>query len=168
MEMLVPEMTDPMDALRSFQPAFRAKKLDVRKGELDSTILVHADQPEGEPRFTYVKTNGSKVTALAIIIRAEPIAGEHCFAIGYAVPEDERGMGQATKIVQAALAEFQHGLARNDLTTFHIEAVVDKTNLASQKVAARTLTAEPRDGRDSISGKPVFVYSRRFQGAPLA
>ena len=158
----MPKMTDPMDALLSFQPAFRAKELIVQKVAFDATIFVHMDKPLGEIRYTYVRTQGKKVTALVNITMAEAIEGVLCFAIGYAVPEEERRRGLATQLVKAAIAELQHGLARNGVTTFYIEAVGGKDNIASQKVAAATLTITPREGVDSISGNPVFVYGRKF------
>lgn len=158
----MPEMTDPMDALNSFQPAFSGKVLDLQKGTLDPTIFVHRDMPAGEPRLTYARARGGKVLALVIITMAEPIDGERCFAIGYAVPPDQRGKGLAAELVTGAITELQDGLARNGVTSFYVEAVVGKDNIASQKVAAATLGDTLREGVDSVSGKPVLIYARRF------
>lgn len=56
----MPKMTDPMDALNSFQQAFRAKVLELENGALDPTILVHFDRPAGDPRFTYTRVKPAK------------------------------------------------------------------------------------------------------------
>lgn len=158
----MPTITDPMDGLTSFAPAFAAKKLEVEKCRLDPTIWVHLDSPQGTPRFTYVRARGHKVTAMVILVPVEPIEGVPCFGVGYAVPEDERGKGHATELVTAAIAELQAGFAVHGLTEFWVEAVVDQGNIPSQKVAAATLSSSPRPGTDSLSGTPIFVYARRY------
>lgn len=119
----MPSMTDPMDALKSFAPEFRAKNLVVEKGRLDPTLWVHMDQPlPGEQRITYAQTKSKKVLGIAILSTAEPFEGAPCFGLGYAVCEDERGKGIAKNLVQAALAEFADGLAKAaPQMTFYIE-----------------------------------------------
>lgn len=156
-----------MDALRSFQPAFRMKQLDVRRGEFDTSLFVHVDTPLGEPRFTYARTRGKKVVALVIFTMAEQIDGVPCFGLGYAVPEDERGRGLAADLVTAAIAELRHGLRRNGLADFWVEAVVGRDNIASQKVAAAILGGPGQESADAISGEPVYVFARRFWDGEL-
>lgn len=99
-----------------------------------------------------------------IITLAEPIEGVRCFAMGYAVPPDERGKGFAAQLVRGAIAELQRGLARSGVIDFNIEAVVGTDNIGSQKVAAATLSDTPKEGTDSLSGRPVYVYVRRIGG----
>jgi len=74
----MPKLTNPMEGLESFQPAFRAKQLDVRKGELDPSVWVHVDEPAaGTFRYTYARARGDKVVALVMIVRGEPIEASH-------------------------------------------------------------------------------------------
>lgn len=158
----MPTITDPMDGLKSFAPAFAAKELDVEKGRVDPTIWIHHDNPAGTLRLTYARARGRKVIAMVIIVPVEPIEGVACFGIGYAVPVDERGKGLATELVTAAIAELKSGLATHGLKDFWVEAVVDQANIPSQKVAAATLSTVSRPGTDSLSATPIFVYTRRY------
>lgn len=151
-------MTDPTDALKSFQSEFERKSLKLHRGELDANLWVHVDHPNGEPRFTYATNDGKTITALAIFVPSDPVNGEHCFNIGYAVPEEYRRQGRATALVKAAIAEMQNGLSRSGILTFHVEAIVGKENGPSRRVAEETISSSPTEIADSVSGEPAFHY----------
>jgi hypothetical protein len=40
-------MTDPAEAMRSFQQALAAGQISLQKGDLDPSLFLHADQPNG-------------------------------------------------------------------------------------------------------------------------
>jgi len=108
-------MTDPSEALTSFQQALRDGAIEVHAGAIDPELYVHLDHPDGTPRFTYGRHEGDTVTALVVLALCEPIDGVPCFQIGYAVPKEYRGQGRAKGIVDASIAELKHRLGRNNI-----------------------------------------------------
>jgi hypothetical protein len=154
----MPAMTDPAAALTSFQQAVTRQQIDVQRGALDPTLVVHLDQPNGLQRFTYAHLDRQIITALAMFVVVEPIDGIPCFHMGVAVPAAYRKQGRAKKVIEAGIAEMKHGFARTPLTKFYIEAVVGTDNIASQRVAAQTISAEPAAITDEISGPPALQY----------
>lgn len=155
-------MTDPTDALISFQEALRLGNLDLQRGELDSDLVVHLDHPIGKARFTYGYISGTTVTALAIFALVEPLGGLPCFHVGVAVPEPFRDKGLAKKIIAAGIAELRHGMARNKVTALAFEAIVSKTNHPSKKVADEIFSKTPKEVTDEFSGEPALQYVLKF------
>jgi hypothetical protein len=159
---ILPTMTDPSDALRSFQQAFIDGEMQLRRGEIDPELFVHVDRPQGETRFTYVRLQHRTVTALAIFVLTEPIEGIPCFQLGCAVPEAYRGQGRAKSIVDASIIEMKNGLARNKIPAFYVEAIVGTHNEASQHVAAAAISSTPVEVTDQFSGLPALQYLRKI------
>lgn len=158
------KMTDPTQAMESLQEALLAGEIHLLPGRLDPNLFVFADSIEDKPRFTYVRLEGSQVTAFANFIVTEPLDDSPCFALGYAVPEKFRKQGFATGLVQAAIAELKNGFT--GYPPFAVEAVIGETNLASQKVADRALTNQRKKITDQESGLPAFQYVQKFQTGP--
>lgn len=154
----MPTLVDPMDAFKTFEPAFRRGELLVERGRVDPELLVHLDQPMGKLRITYARMRGDSVIGIAIIIPAESENGLPVFQIGYAVPPHLRKQGIAKKLARAAIAEFTAGVARNGLVHFYMEAMVGIKNAASQIVAADVIGGEPRETEDHNSGEPILQY----------
>ncbi len=158
----MPGMTDPHDALISFQEALLAGEIDLSRGAVDRDLYVHKDGPApGEHRLSYVRLEGLTVTAFANFVRSPPINGQLCFQIGYAVPKAYRGRGLAKDIASAAITELQIGLGRNGIQTFHIEAVVGVENAASKRVAEQVISATGVAITDEQSGEPALQYVRK-------
>ena len=155
-------MTDPSDALTSFQQALLDGEMQLGRGDIDPELSVHHDSPQGKMRLTYARLEGQTVTALALVVMGDPIEGLPCFELGVAVPEEYRSQGRAKKIVEAAIAELKHGLARNKISTFYVEAVVGTANEASKRVAAAIISASPVAGTDYLSGLPALQYVRKI------
>jgi GNAT superfamily N-acetyltransferase len=155
-------MVDPMDGLRAFNDAYKRGIIELQPGAVDPTVYVHLDRPAGEMRWTYVRLEGGAATALVSIIPAEPIGTEPCFGVGYAVLPDHRGQGLATDLVKSAIAEFLNGVGRHGIRSIHIEAVIGVENLASQRVAEKTINSEGRQTTDSYSSEPAIHYINRF------
>ncbi len=158
----MPEMTDPSVALKSFQTDLSAGRLPLQRGQLASDLYVLRDNPNGRPRFIYLTIENEFITALMMLALVDPIESEPCFQLGIAIPQVYRGQGRAKKIVRGALAELQHGLAKNKITIFHIEAVVGIENVASQKVMADCISATPATITDSVSALPALHYIKKF------
>jgi hypothetical protein len=156
-------MTDPSDAMISFQQGLAAGEIPLQKGALDPDIFVHLDRPNGLTRFTYVRLNHQTVVALVMFVITDPLDGIPCFQIGYAVPEAYRGQGYAKSIVKAGIAELKNGLSRAHPAgaPFYVEAVVGIDNEASKRVAEATISTTPDAVTDSVSGLPALHYVRK-------
>lgn len=156
-------MTDPSQALQSFQQALLHGGIQVQPGVLDRNIYVHFDRPNGGSRFTYVRLEGTTVTAFVEFASCEAIEGSPCFGIGYAVPEAFRNQGRAKDAIRAALSEMQQGLGRIGLSVFYVEAIVGADNKPSQRVAEQVVSDTPVAVTDHVSGLPAFQYVRKIE-----
>ena len=155
----MPTLVNPMDALRSFAPALKAGEISVQPGEVDHEVFVHIDQPNGEPRVTYVRFKNGSVISLAIVIPAEPYKSERCFQIGYAVPQHLRKRGLAKDIARAAIAEFSAAMSRNGIDSFYVEAIVGTKNVAE------SIFGKPvKESVDKHSSEPILQYMLRIDG----
>jgi hypothetical protein len=142
-------------------------EISLQVGKLDPDLFLHVDRANGKPRFTYVRLDHQSVTAFANIIATEAMKGLPCFQVGVAVPEAHRGKGHAKSIVAAAIAELSHGLSRNQISSFYVEAVVGVDNEPSKRVAASTISAVPVGITDEVSGLLALHYVRRVTAGPV-
>lgn len=157
-----------MSALKSFQQELPRGELKLQRCELDHNLFVHLDHPNGTQRFTYVRIDGTAVTALAMFVHVDPVERTQCFHLGYAVPERFRGKGRGKDIVAAAIAELTHGFSRTPIKTFYIEAVVGADNQVSHRIATKLISAMPTAITDEVSGVPAFQYLRKVSTAKNA
>jgi hypothetical protein len=155
----VSKMTDPQDALVSFQEALEQKAFRLDRCSFEPTMWVHQDSINGLVRITYARNVGKRVVAFVNFVQGQPFNDGPCFNVGWAVPTSHRNQGLATRTVRDALVELSVGF--RGYGTFSVEAVVGEDNLASQKVAARTICDAPLMITDSVSGLPAFLYRRR-------
>ena len=156
-------MTDPMDALVSFQQALLDGEIGLHRGELDPDIFVYADKaPPGVSRITYVRLDGRTVKAFVNAITVEPINGLPCLQLGVAVPVEYRNKGYAKSILTSAIAELQHGLARNRIPSFYVEGIVGADNEPSKRASAATISSTPTAIIDEVSGLPALQYLRKI------
>lgn len=154
----MPSMTDPADALESFQQALLDDQIVLRPAEVDPALFVLADEANGQPRLSYARLRGDTVIALVNAVLVDPIDGLPCFQLGCAVPESYRRQGLAKSTVRAAIAEMKNGFARANIEAFWIEAIVGTDNKASQSVAAATISTAAVPVTDSLSGQPALQY----------
>jgi hypothetical protein len=157
----VARMADPFNALTSFQQALDNGEVKLQVGALDPALFLHVDRPNGITRFTYVRLARKSVTALAILAPAEPMNGLPCFQAGVAVPEAHRGKGYAKGVLAAAINELSHGLLRNKIPSFYVEAIVSVDNEPSKRVAQSTISADPVAITDQRCGLPALQYIRK-------
>ncbi len=148
----MPWMTDPINSLIQFQEAYAAGSIPTQPGRLDPGILFAPDQPDGRPRFNYMRAQGSTLTAPVERSRGRiPV-----FNIGYAVPDAHRGKGLAKSTLLAALAEISSGLAGAGVRAIPVEAAISPGNLASLAVAQAIFDTEPTAIVDSGSGEAAL------------
>lgn len=157
-------LPDIESALHSFQSALDDGRIEVSPGELEPDVRVLVDVADGSPRFTFVKLDGARVTAMVQFMAAEPYEGQPCFGVSWAVPVELRGQGRAGAMLLAAVREFRHQVSSR-LPVFWIEAVVGVENLASQRVAQKVISAESSRSIDDEAGVPIFQYFRRIDVA---
>lgn len=156
-------MPDLTSAMESFQKALLGGAVSVQPGALDSKLFLHMDRPNGEPRLTYVRLKGKTVTAFVTFIQCEPVEGERCYNVGWAVPERFQKQGRAAEAFNAAANELRQGLARYGVSTFYVEAVVGTDNVASQRVAERVISPPVKTDMDCNAGVPIIQYLRKIE-----
>ncbi|WP_058144358.1 GNAT family N-acetyltransferase [Pseudomonas aeruginosa] len=156
------DLQNPALALEGFQDAFNAGFIRPHASDLFSDLVVLHDAADGAPRYTYAMLDGETVKAIAVFFLEKVIGQYPCFDIGYAVAEPYRNQGNAHGIVEKSLAQFQRDLGVH-VPKYYVEAVVLKSNNASQKVAAAALGIEPEEIIDSVSGKPALLYRGYFE-----
>jgi GNAT superfamily N-acetyltransferase len=157
------QITDPMPGLLSFRNMFAVGGLELQHGELDPTVMLHVDAPTGRPRFAYGRIENNDVTALAVFAVVDPIDGIPCFQLGYAVLPEKRGQGRARDLVNAAIAEMRNGFRRAGVMRFYIEAIAGESNVASNRVAATTISKTFELITDAFSGQPANRYLRLIE-----
>ena len=158
----MPSLVNPLDAFKTFEPALRRGELQVERGRVNPSLIVHMDQLEGRLRITYARMQNDSVVGIAIITPAEFENGLPVFQLGYAVPQHLRKRGIATALAQAAIDEFTAGIARGGVVHFFMEAMVGTKNIASQKVAERVIGGDPRPTVDEASGEPILQYMKEI------
>lgn len=155
-------MTDPTDALVSFQQALLDGDITLRPGELHRDVFVHADSPTPDVmRITYVTLEGQTVTALVVAVSAGQIDGLPCLQLGVAVPEKYRNRGYAKRLLAAAIAEMKNGFSRTQMPSFYVEGIVSVDNEPSKRASAATISADPKPVTDEVSGQPALRYLRK-------
>jgi hypothetical protein len=155
-------LPDVGGALKSFQLALGENTIQLQRGELDRELLVHMDRPNGEIRLSYARMEGRTVVALVQFIPCDPLKGEPCFNVGWAVTEVFRKQGRAREVVIAALPEMRNGFNRAGIKAFWVEAIVGRDNIASQKLAENVISPPVEASTDSFSGDPIVQYLRRI------
>ena len=156
----MPAIVDPHIGFVSFQEALRAGTIRPTPCTSHPELYVLHDTPEpGTQRLTYAFVTGSLAKAYAVYVLAEPLNGRPCFGVGYATDVEYRGQGLATKLVKASLVELEQGISpKLSAPGFYVEAIVGADNVASKKVATRTLSETPKSTKDKESGHPALQY----------
>lgn len=152
---------DMMQTLTGFDEANRQGLVETQRTKIDNRVLVHADKPEGTPRWTYARMKGASVTAVAVLAIVDPVQGVPCLHLGYAVREDQRMKGLAKHLANTAIEEFRTQMASRGMNDFFVEAIVEKDNLASIGVARHVLNVEPTDAMDEFTNVPSFQFLKR-------
>jgi|AntAceMinimDraft_1070359.scaffolds.fasta_scaffold52037_2 GNAT superfamily N-acetyltransferase len=154
---------DPMGALKSLERAL-GNGIALMECELNPSIDLVLDFPAGEQSMSYANIEQGAVKSLAVLLPTEPIEGVPCFGIAFAVNEIYRRQGLAAEIVDVAIAELSHGLGRNGIIEFYIEATVAAHNVGAQKVALKVLSTDfdeiVNEAFDNGAGALCYRYRR--------
>jgi hypothetical protein len=155
-------LPDVAATMKSFERALKERTIAIQPGALDPNLFVHMDQPNGAVRLTYVRLDRGTVTAIVQFIRTEPVEGEPCFSVGWAVPESHRGQHRAAEAFLAAVKELRHGFAPLGMKAFWVEGIVGQDNIASQRVAEKVISAPVSKGKDCFADVAIVQYLRRI------
>lgn len=162
-------MTDPHDGMVSFQKALRAGILKIGPVPNHQDLFSHFDVPTpGVRRLTYVRLSKDRRTVEAFLncVMNGEVDGFPCVSVGYAVPESARNQGRAKQIFRDVLDDQLYQAGKSGIKTLYVEAVVDVTNVSSQRVAEAVLKVERESIIDSVSGKPAYRYTARITATP--
>ncbi|UVS89113.1 GNAT family N-acetyltransferase [Burkholderia glumae] len=162
------QMADPHIGMLSFQEGLHAGILELYQTPKHSDLYLHVDEPApGEHRMTYVRLTDDRKTVLAFVncLMNGHVDGFPCLAVGYAVPESMRNQGYAKQILRDVIQDQVYHAGRAGVSTLYIEAVIDITNLPSQKVAEAVFNVERESITDRHSGLPAFRYTAHFDTA---
>lgn len=155
-------MIDMMQGLEALDDAIRSNLIPLNKvesGRMFPELTVVFDEPDGYLRISYAFIKGRQVRAYAMFLSTEPMDGVPCFQLGYAVRPEYRGHGLGSEIVRKAIEELYSGL-KGSMPAFYIEAVVDRNNFVSQRIAEKHLSEDAIEVSDGYSGEPAIAYIR--------
>lgn len=156
----MPNQVDMNAALMSFQDAYKKRYIMPMRCALRSDLWILKDDADGETRLTYALIdNAGTVKGIVSVLPADPYEGKRCFGLAYAVAEPFRGQGFGKQIVEDSIAEIRNGFKRH-FSEFYVEVVVDKQNVASQKVASSVISEKPIEIIDQFSGDSALQYFR--------
>ncbi|TQF41148.1 hypothetical protein UNPF46_08485 [Bradyrhizobium sp. UNPF46] len=157
-------MTDPTDALVSFQQAYLDGEIRLQQAKLDPDLFVFADKPgPGLVRLTYVRLDGKTVKAFVNAMPADFVDGLPCFQLGVAVPVKYRNKGYAKSTLTSAIAEMENGFSRTGvIPSFYVEGIVSVDNEPSKRASAATISSSPTAVTDKESGLPALQYLRKI------
>lgn len=153
----MPPMTDPHEGLVSYQQALNENLISPSPCSLYENMTILHDVAEGNQRLTYAIMDNDIVKATAVYVFAPNIDGIPCFGIGYAVAKEYRNQGIATQIITDSLKEFSYGM-KGKIPSFYIEAIIDVNNIASRKVALKTINDSPKETIDQVSGQSAYQF----------
>lgn len=155
-------MANPHYGMVSFQQELIRGRLVLGAVEGFQDLYSYMDEPTpGEPRLTYARLTPDRryVTAYLSCIMNGYVEGIPCVSIGYAVPEELRNNGLAKAILRDVIKDQLFHARLGGHESVYFEAVVDVTNLASQRVATTVLKSTPENMLDTASGRPAFRYT---------
>lgn len=162
------QMADPHIGMLSFQEGLHAGILDIHQSPKHSDMFLHVDEPvPGEHRMTYVRLTDDRQTVLAFVVCAlnGHVDGFPCLSVGYAVPENFRNQGYAKQLLNDVVRDQVYRAGRAGVSTLYVEAVIDVTNLPSQRVAEAVLNVERENMTEELSGRPAYRYTAHFDTA---
>jgi GNAT superfamily N-acetyltransferase len=155
-------MIEPMAALKSLEEEL-GHGIALIECELNPSIDLILDFPAGEQSICYANIEQGAVRSIAVLLPIEPIEGVPCFGIAFAVSEAYQRQGLAVGIVEVVIAELRHGLSRNGIVEFYIEAIVAAQNVGAQKVVRRQLATEFDEVFDEAVDKTEGAHSHRYR-----
>lgn len=153
-------MTNPMEALVDYQRVLDSG-IEIDPLEFDGVYLKRSGEiVENVTRFDYAKIIDKQVQALAMFVQEEPYKAVQRFSVAYAVAEKFRGHNLAFESVTKGIDDLSQILARNKVQKFYLEALIDRTNIYSIKVAEKIFLSSGFAAIDDETGTPALLFYR--------
>jgi len=152
-------MVDPHDGLVSYREALSKGLIRPQLGRAHAELTVLLDDAEGEKRLTYALMQDGEVLGIAIYVMNGYEYEKPCFQVGYAVFDKFRNQGVAKELLKMSLDELSSEF-KDIFPSFHIEAVVSPSNVASKKVAEAIIGGTPDEITDKHSGENAHRYTK--------
>ncbi|MGY3286292.1 hypothetical protein ACVW05_003918 [Pseudomonas fulva] len=162
------DMSDPHIGMVSFQKALDNGELSPGPVRNHEHLYSYVDQPDPSTvRLTYVRLNPerSKVQSFVCCVRNGFVKGYPVVGVGYAVPEAFRNRGYAKQILADVVQDQVYQAGQNGIRELYVEAIIDITNIASQRVAESILTGSRNELDEGASGRPAVRFTSRFDTA---
>ncbi|WP_140178301.1 GNAT family N-acetyltransferase [Providencia stuartii] len=148
---------NPHNALLSFQKNLITISNELKKCTTCSNTYLFIDGSSSQIRFNYMLLENNIVKSLVSMTNSGWYKGLPCLQISYSTAENYRGQGIATNFVGKVINEIKHGF-KNSMPQFYIEAVIDRSNLASISVAKKTLAVPYSEFIDTSTQKPMVRF----------
>lgn len=151
-------MANPMEALNDYQRALNTG-MEINPNEIDGDYLKRIGEiVRGVTRFDFVKIVDQEVQAIAMFVQEEPFNNTKRYSVAYAVSEKYRGRSLAIETATKGLEELKKTLRRDNIQKFYVEALIDKTNIHSIKVAEKLFSSLGTPKEDDETGTPALLF----------
>lgn len=154
---------DPSLTLSLFQEGMDENKIPFQLADYDPTLFVVQNEVRGRLRFTYVRFDKKIITVLVSFVLVDQVEKRPCLQVGYAVKERYRGRRLAKNTLMSSMNELRMGFGRAGVTPIYIEAIIDKSNVPSQQVAAACVSSTPTKIIDKSTKIPSLQYLKRLE-----
>lgn len=119
---------------------------------------MHVDEVNSEKRLTYTIFDGNIPKGILQIAMNGWENDILYFQLGIAIGNEYRNKGIGYEISQKGINEFIYNMQVAKVQKLGIEAVVSKSNIASQKLAAKIFHNTPNEIIDKYSGEEALQY----------
>ncbi|MBB6600650.1 hypothetical protein [Luteimonas sp. MC1825] len=153
------------NGLRLVADAIAKNAIQLEQGRIYPDIYVHADEPDGGLRITYLMFSSSvqnQLIARSAFCLSRAQQGIPIWQIDCAVLAQYRGEGFGTAIATKSLAEFVGGMSKHSENGFVVEAVVDDEKNEAALQIARNLIGGEEVLFDKSKGVNVHSFIRKF------
>jgi len=151
-------MADPMVALLKFQQALNDGIAIIDPNELDEGYLKMYDELPSGKRYSYAKVVDREVQTVSIFGYEDPFRGVDRFSVGYAVKENHRGRRLSIEAVNKGIEDLKDKLRPTGKKSFYVEALVDKKNSPSIRIAQQLFPGTGVASVDSETGTPSLLF----------
>lgn len=156
-------MADPMIALREIQQALNNNIPFAHRNLSDGYLTMSKEFPNGGKTYSYAKIIDLEIQVLAIFGLEDPIDGVDCYSVGYAVKENHRRRGLGVEAVNKGIEELKIEFSRTKMKSFYVEAVIDKMNTSSIKVAEKLFPGSGIAIIERYTNTPAFQFKRLIE-----
>ncbi|EMO4161992.1 GNAT family N-acetyltransferase [Morganella morganii] len=149
------QITDPSNALSGFQLALDSRGIHPKKCMLHTDLYTFTDEQNGVRRYTYAHIENGIAKGIVMFVTIPKINKTPSLGIGYAVMKSNENQGIATRLVKKSIDEIKSRFS----FSFYLQAIIDANNIASQKVALKTLPCTPVKIIEQQGNMPAYDFT---------